>query len=52
MVKPPRLSQQQDQRFESDVVPDSGKTLPSFFMSDSEFESDVVPDSGKTLVSD
>ena len=37
--------------FESDVIPDSGKTVylawPAYF----QFESDVIPDSGKTKVS-
>ena len=36
--------------FESDVIPDSGKTfhvtLEHVFM----FESDVIPDSGKTII--
>ena len=34
--------------FESDVVPDSGKTERRNIPSVNEFESDVVPDSGKT----
>ena len=34
--------------FESDVVPDSGKTYVLTYDKCSEFESDVVPDSGKT----
>ena len=34
--------------FESDVVPDSGKTLMMWSGSMPGFESDVVPDSGKT----
>ena len=35
--------------FESDVIPDSGKTLLSHFRLLRLFESDVIPDSGKTL---
>ena len=35
--------------FESDVVPDSGKTLPLSPHKRWPFESDVVPDSGKTV---
>ena len=35
--------------FESDVVPDSGKTHCLILLCPSGFESDVVPDSGKTL---
>ena len=35
-------------QFESDVVPDSGKTTKRAKTSPSLFESDVVPDSGKT----
>ena len=35
--------------FESDVIPDSGKTLKSVMRPGTEFESDVIPDSGKTL---
>ena len=34
--------------FESDVVPDSGKTFIFSPSSSGLFESDVVPDSGKT----
>ena len=34
--------------FESDVVPDSGKTCFPTIKRNGEFESDVVPDSGKT----
>ena len=34
--------------FESDVVPDSGKTVNIIFAFLRLFESDVVPDSGKT----
>ena len=34
--------------FESDVVPDSGKTEACDLVFYVEFESDVVPDSGKT----
>ena len=34
--------------FESDVIPDSGKTYFLFFMMRPPFESDVIPDSGKT----
>ena len=35
-------------QFESDVVPDSGKTPLSLYLLIRPFESDVVPDSGKT----
>ena len=35
--------------FESDVIPDSGKTGKSSTRSICVFESDVIPDSGKTL---
>jgi len=35
--------------FESDVIPDSGKTLASASSFVFVFESDVIPDSGKTL---
>ena len=35
--------------FESDVIPDSGKTLLIEKALDTLFESDVIPDSGKTL---
>ena len=35
--------------FESDVVPDSGKTIVLHELYSHLFESDVVPDSGKTL---
>ena len=35
--------------FESDVVPDSGKTRTAYVDADGGFESDVVPDSGKTI---
>ena len=35
--------------FESDVVPDSGKTKIDTWTTPAGFESDVVPDSGKTL---
>ena len=34
--------------FESDVIPDSGKTFKFFFDQGALFESDVIPDSGKT----
>ena len=34
--------------FESDVVPDSGKTIGKAVIGKAVFESDVVPDSGKT----
>ena len=34
--------------FESDVIPDSGKTFPALCAAESTFESDVIPDSGKT----
>ena len=37
--------------FESDVVPDSGKTYRPVDMLAWPFESDVVPDSGKTFPS-
>ena len=38
--------------FESDVVPDSGKTGKWEKIGENRFESDVVPDSGKTLKTD
>ena len=34
--------------FESDVIPDSGKSLLMFNLQTNEFESDVIPDSGKS----
>ena len=34
--------------FESDVIPDSGKTRTQEQLQSAEFESDVIPDSGKT----
>ena len=34
--------------FESDVIPDSGKTCKIFMRKTLMFESDVIPDSGKT----
>ena len=34
--------------FESDVIPDSGKTFKNASMLAAKFESDVIPDSGKT----
>ena len=34
--------------FESDVIPDSGKTPNALIISLGWFESDVIPDSGKT----
>ena len=34
--------------FESDVIPDSGKTILSTISLALSFESDVIPDSGKT----
>ncbi len=37
------------QKFESDVIPDSGKTFPIVYQSQNGFERDVIPDSGKTL---
>ena len=37
------------EQFESDVIPDSGKTKVSAFSSAFGFESDVIPDSGKTV---
>ena len=39
-------------RFESDVIPDSGKTTVNLCLYSPPFESDVIPDSGKTLNSD
>ena len=39
-------------RFESDVIPDSGKTVRTRDVRSVRFESDVIPDSGKTLNSD
>ena len=35
-------------KFESDVIPDSGKTIKRAITNVSTFESDVIPDSGKT----
>ena len=35
-------------RFESDVIPDSGKTRTNADDQEVQFESDVIPDSGKT----
>ena len=49
MVKPDRAWLFQLVQFESDVVPDSGKTLFLLPISLHLFESDVVPDSGKTI---
>ena len=37
--------------FESDVIPDSGKTNGFSICSCAMFESDVIPDSGKTSTS-
>ena len=37
--------------FESDVIPDSGKTLASASSFVFVFESDVIPDSGKIKIS-
>ena len=37
--------------FESDVIPDSGKTGHDRFYPVHRFESDVIPDSGKTIKS-
>ena len=34
--------------FESDVIPDSGKTVKTATSIRASFESDVIPDSGKT----
>ena len=39
-------------RFESDVIPDSGKTPAPLDAPCRMFESEVIPDSGKTLNSD
>ena len=36
-------------RFESDVIPDSGKTSWTSSTAPTLFESDVIPDSGKTF---
>ena len=36
--------------FESDVIPDSGKTDSFFQTRRTRFESDVIPDSGKTAL--
>ena len=36
--------------FESDVIPDSGKTLFFASIALDSFESDVIPDSGKTFI--
>ena len=38
--------------FESDVIPDSGKTINLIFSIELSFESDVIPDSGKTSSED
>ena len=35
--------------FESDVIPDSGKTSGDTYHTGCTFESDVIPDSGKTI---
>ena len=35
-------------KFESDVIPDSGKTYQDNRSLSTTFESDVIPDSGKT----
>ena len=37
--------------FESDVIPDSGKTLSAKWCLSGQFESDVIPDSGKIKIS-
>ena len=37
-------------KFESDVIPDSGKTGKFIPKYPTGFESDVIPDSGKTVV--
>ena len=37
-------------RFESDVIPDSGKTKSQSRWHGLKFESDVIPDSGKTIL--
>ena len=36
--------------FESDVIPDSGKTQVVLCKDDEGFESDVIPDSGKPFI--
>ena len=38
-------------RFESDVIPDSGKTEDYDKRTEKAFESDVIPDSGKIKIS-
>ena len=48
MVKPRATLQGPCSPFESDVVPDSGKTPTIQHYPPKSFESDVVPDSGKT----
>ena len=50
MVKPINPRALAPLLFESDVVPDSGKTSDGRTSSMFSFESDVVPDSGKTYL--
>ena len=38
--------------FESDVIPDSGKTPSPLYAIRFSFESDVIPDSGKTAATE
>ncbi len=49
MVKLGDTSQVNYTRFESDVIPDSGKTSEIAVIEKILFESDVIPDSGKTI---
>ena len=48
MVKPGIITASIALSFESDVIPDSGKTLARIYAKFIQFESDVIPDSGKT----
>ena len=48
MVKPDTSGSGEFYWFESDVIPDSGKTGNISTTTFSAFESDVIPDSGKT----
>ena len=51
MVKLGDTSQVNYTRFESDVIPDSGKTSEIAVIEKILFESDVIPDSGKIKIS-
>ena len=48
MVKPVSSEKNAWNSFESDVIPDSGKTNKIYCGDCLPFESDVIPDSGKT----